>query len=62
MQRIDCFNALYVALTRAENNMLIWSKCRPRNNNTVNVLMKCLSDENVESSVNNSGKKRQCKY
>lgn len=57
MQRIDCFNALYVALTRAENNMLIWSKCRPRNNNTVNVLMKCLSDENVESSVNNSGKK-----
>lgn len=48
MQRIDSLNALYVALTRAESNLLIWSKPR-KNNNSVNILMQCLLSDNQVS-------------
>lgn len=44
MQRVDNFNALYVALTRAETNLLIWSKPR-KMAKTVNLLVQCLLEE-----------------
>lgn len=38
LQRIDSLNSLYVAFTRARNNLLVWSK-PGRLNNTVNLLI-----------------------
>lgn len=50
-QRIDNFNTLYVALTRAEENLLIWSKEPSKlTNNSVGALLKQYVHEEMRPS------------
>ena len=50
MQRIDSFNELYVAFTRARNNLLVWST--PKRNRPLTVFM--LLNNFVNPSANNN--------